>query len=65
MGIMKSKILLFLFALIGVTACGGAANDVPKDGPATGSIQIGVDESFSPLIRQRRLHLRKIIILPN
>lgn len=54
MGIMMNKILVYLLALTVVSACGGAANDVPKDGPATGSIQIGVDESFLPLIKAEK-----------
>lgn len=54
MGIMKTKILFFSMVLVGIFACGESKKDKPKDGPATGSISIGVDESFQPLVNAEK-----------
>lgn len=51
---MKIKILFFAL-VFGIFACSESKNDVPKDGPATGSISIGVDESFQPLINAEKV----------
>jgi phosphate transport system substrate-binding protein len=47
---MKIKVLLLASLVAGLTSCGGSQKEAPKDGPATGSISIGVDESFQPLV---------------
>ena len=54
MGNMKIKVLVMAVCVMSLLACGGAKNDAPKDGPATGSISIGVDESFQPLINAEK-----------
>jgi phosphate transport system substrate-binding protein len=39
---------------VGLMACGESKKDTPQDGPATGSISIGVDESFQPLVNAEK-----------
>jgi phosphate transport system substrate-binding protein len=53
MGIMKNNIL-YLAVFVGLMACGESKKDTPQDGPATGSISIGVDESFQPLVNAEK-----------
>jgi phosphate transport system substrate-binding protein len=54
MGIMKIKFLFLASLVVGLTSCGGSQKEGPKDGPATGSIVIGVDESFQPLVNAEK-----------
>lgn len=54
MGIMKIKFLFLVSLVVGLTSCGGSQKEGPKDGPATGSISIGVDESFQPLVNAEK-----------
>jgi phosphate transport system substrate-binding protein len=54
MGIMKIKFLFLASLVVGLTSCGGSQKEGPKDGPATGSIAIGVDESFQPLVNAEK-----------
>ncbi len=54
MATMKNNILL-LAVFIGLLACGESKKDTPQDGPATGSITIGVDESFQPLVKAEKV----------
>lgn len=54
MGIMKIKFLFLASLIVGLTSCGGSQKEGPKDGPATGSISIGVDESFQPLVNAEK-----------
>lgn len=51
---MKINVLLLASLVAGLTSCGGSQNEAPKDGPATGSISIGVDESFQPLVKAEK-----------
>ena len=50
---MKNNIL-YLAVFVGLMACGESKKDTPQDGPATGSISIGVDESFQPLVNAEK-----------
>ncbi len=54
MGIMKIKFLFLASLVVGLTSCGGSQKEGPKDGPATGYIAIGVDESFQPLVNAEK-----------
>ena len=51
---MKIKFLFLASLVVGLTSCGGSQKEGPKDGPATGSIVIGVDESFQPLVNAEK-----------
>lgn len=51
---MKIKFLFLVSLVVGLTSCGGSQKEGPKDGPATGSISIGVDESFQPLVNAEK-----------
>jgi len=50
---MKNN-MLYLAMFVGLLACGESKKDTPQDGPATGSISIGVDESFQPLVNAEK-----------
>lgn len=51
---MKIKFLFLASLVVGLTSCGGSQKEGPKDGPATGYIAIGVDESFQPLVNAEK-----------
>ena len=51
---MKIKLFAITSLVLGLASCGGSQKEGPKDGPATGSISIGVDESFQPLVQAEK-----------
>ncbi len=51
----RIKLLHLSFLVIGLVSCDKSSKDAPKDNPSTGSIFVGVDESFQPLLTAEKV----------
>jgi hypothetical protein len=54
---MKTKLMAGLLTAIVMMSCGTKKNEV-KDGPTTGTISLGVDESFQRVVEAEKVAFR-------